>query len=107
MSPDLKLIAIGCAGGVVPDLIRFAKARYDTNVADYFKHWNFWLGLLVLVALGGIAAALSEPTTTAQALALGYAAPEFFSKILAQPPAKSTEESVQPEAFSVRRWWSQ
>ena len=57
MSPDMKIIAIGCAGGVIPDLIRFAKARYETNIADYFKHWNFWLGLLVLVALGGIAVA--------------------------------------------------
>ena len=41
----LEIIAIGCAGGVIPDLIRFAKARYETNIADYFKHWNFWLGL--------------------------------------------------------------
>jgi hypothetical protein len=107
MSPDLKIIAIGCAGGVIPDLIRFAKARYDANIADYFKHWNFWLGLLVLVALGGIAAVLGGPATTAQALALGYAAPEFFSKIVAQPPAKSTEESLQLAGFSLRRWWSQ
>jgi hypothetical protein len=67
MSLELKLIAIGCAGGVIPDLIRFAKARYDATIADYFKHWNFWLGLVVLVALGGIAAALGEPTTTMQA----------------------------------------
>lgn len=107
MSPDLKIIAIGCVGGVIPDLIRFAKARYETNIADYFKHWNFWLGLLVLVALGGIAVALGEPSTTAQALALGYAAPEFFSKIVAQPSTGGTEEAVQPEGFSVRRWWSQ
>jgi hypothetical protein len=111
MSPELKLIAIGCAGGVVPDLIRFAKARYDASIADYFKHWNFWLGLLVLVALGGLAVAFGDPATTTQALALGYAAPEFFSRIVAEQPAKSTEESValnpKTEAFSVRRWWSQ
>ena len=83
---------VGCAGGVIPDLIRFAKARYEPNIADYFKHWNFWLGLLVLVALGGLAVVFGDPETTAQALALGYAAPEFFSRIVAEPPAKRTEE---------------
>lgn len=108
MSPELQLIAIGCAGGVIPDLIRFAKARYDATIADYFKHWNFWLGLLVLVALGGIAAALGEPTTTMQALALGYAAPEFFSRLVAEQPARPIEEGMaKSEEFSVRRWWSQ
>jgi hypothetical protein len=105
MSPELKLIAVGCAGGIIPDLIRLAKARYEAGIADYLKHWNFWLGLLILVVLGGIAAALGEPTNTMQALALGYAAPEFFSKIVAQPQA-GMEEFPQPGKFSVRHWWS-
>jgi len=67
MSPELKLIAIGCAGGVIPDLIRFAQARYDATIADYFKHWNFWLGLVVLVTLGGIAAARAVTPSNAAA----------------------------------------
>lgn len=109
MSPEtMKLLLVGCAGGVIPDLIRFAKSRYDTSIADYLKHWNFWLGLLVLVALGGLAVVFGDPATTTQALALGYAAPEFFSRLVAEQPAKRIEEGVQqPEAFSVRRWWSQ
>jgi hypothetical protein len=115
MSPS-KLIIIGCAGGVIPDLIRFAKARYDSSIADYFKHWNFWFGLLALVALGGLAVAFGSPETPAQALVYGYAAPEFFSRVVAQhglqgPAGTGAEESValnpKSEAFSVRRWWSQ
>jgi len=112
MAPEY--IAIGCAGGVIPDLIRFAKARYDSSIADYFKHWNFWLGLLVLVALGGLAVAFSSPASAAQALVYGYAAPEFFSRIVAQHGLQGpagAEESVQlnpkSAAFNVRRWWSQ
>jgi hypothetical protein len=115
MSPEMKLLLIGCAGGVIPDLIRFAKARYDANIADYFKHWNFWLGLLVLVVLGGLAVVFGEPTTITQALALGYAAPEFFSRMVAEQPAKpamgdvteSPQLNPKSEEFSVRRWWSQ
>ena len=42
-----------------------------------------------------------------QALALGYAAPEFFSRIVAEQPARPIEEGVaKSEEFSVRRWWS-
>ena len=116
MSPELKLIAVGCAGGLIPDLIRFAKARYDASIADYFKHWNFWLGLLVLVGLGGLAVAFGSPDSATQALVYGYAAPEFFSRLVAQhglqgTPGAGQEESVQldprREDFSVRRWWSQ
>jgi hypothetical protein len=110
MPTELQLIAIGCAGGLVPDLIRFAKARYDASVADYFKHWNFWVGLLVLVALGGLAVAFGSPETKAQALVYGYAAPEFFSRLVAQHGLQQPGlEGISPksETFNVRRWWSQ
>ena len=109
-----SLIGIGCAGGVVPDLIRFAKARYDASIADYFKRWNFWVGLLVLVALGGIAAAFASTVT--QAFIYGYAAPEFFSRLAAKHDSDGgpegnlgavPEANPTHEAFSVRRWWCQ
>ena len=96
MSPEtMKLLLVGCAGGVIPDLIRFAKSRYDTSIADYFKHWNFWLGLLVLVALGGLAVVFGDPATTTQALALGYAARNFSrgSSLSNQPNALRRESS--------------
>jgi hypothetical protein len=109
MSKEFQLFVIGCAGGLIPDLIRFAKARYEASVADYFKHWNFWLGLLVLVALGGLAVLFGSPESKAQALVYGYAAPEFFSRLVAQHGLQPGLEGVSPksESFNVRRWWSQ
>lgn len=109
---DWSLIGIGCAAGVVPDLIRFAKARYEASIEDYFKRWNFWVGLLVLVALGGIAAAFASTVT--QAFIYGYAAPEFFSRLAAKHESDGSPEGnleavseANPthEEFSVRRWW--
>jgi fructose-1,6-bisphosphatase/inositol monophosphatase family enzyme len=109
-SINWPLVVIGCMGGIVPDLVRFAKGRYDANIGDYFKRWNYWVGLLVLVALGGLAAAFGGPTTAGQALVYGYAAPEFFSRMVAkqglQSPAAGSAEGVQASEFSVRRWWS-
>jgi hypothetical protein len=109
------LIGIGCAGGVVPDLVRFAKARYETSIGDYFTRWNFWVGLLVLVALGGLAAAFGGASNATEALVYGYAAPEFFSRLVSKQGLPTTpqasleavaEANPTREQFSVRRWWT-
>ncbi len=115
-----QLVAVGCAGGFIPDLIRIAKSRYDASFEDYLKRPNFWAGLAVLVALGGLAALIGQVESVPQALIYGYAAPELFSRLAAQhgvpaTPAGQPEavtESMQQvnpqsEAFDVRRWWSQ
>jgi hypothetical protein len=115
-----QAVAIGCAGGVIPDLIRIAKSRYDTTFADYLKRPNFWVGLAVLVGLGGLAVLIGGVTTVPQALIYGYAAPELFSRLAAEhgvPPTpvgqpEAVSESMQQvnprsEKFNVRRWWSQ
>jgi hypothetical protein len=123
-----QLVALGCAGGLIPDLIRVAKSRYETTFQDYLKRPNFWIGLAVLVALGGLAAVIGQVNSVPQALIYGYAAPELFSRIAAehglQPKAEGQAEATaeaQLEAvvesnkqvdprndnFNVRRWWSQ
>ena len=115
MSANWELVALGCAGGVIPDLIRIAKSRYDATVADYFKRWNFWVGLAVLVGFGGVAALIGGAANFTDALVYGYAAPELFSRVVAQhglPGSaaglpESVEVNPRSEEFSVRRWWSQ
>jgi hypothetical protein len=116
MSANWEFIALGCAGGLIPDLIRIAKSRYDTTIADYLKRWNFWVGLAVLVGLGGLAALIGGAANVTDALVYGYAAPELFSRVAAEhgaPPSPGTEGhaeglEVNPksEKFNVRRWWS-
>jgi hypothetical protein len=98
-----NMVALGCVGGLIPDVIRIVKNRHKNRVLGYLKHFNFWLGLLLLIALGGFAAWLLGAEKAKEALAYGYAAPELISRVLAgsADPADRGDES----AFSLLKWW--
>ena len=59
-STDWMMILIGCAGGLIPDALRIIKNRPDPKVPEYLRSVTFWIGLLLLVILGRLAAWLGE-----------------------------------------------
>jgi hypothetical protein len=79
---DWTLVGLGCLGGMLPDIIRIIKNRYQAELPDYLWHGNFWLGFFFLVFLGGLAAWLGAAKEYKDALAFGFAAPEFVSRLL-------------------------
>lgn len=95
-----QLILFGCIGGILPDVLRFVKNRYEP-APMFYKFWTFWLGLLFLVALGGFSAWLGGATEVKQALAYGFAAPEIISKVLSKPGGAD-----RGARFDLREWWS-
>lgn len=98
------MILIGCAGGLIPDALRIIKNRHDPKVPEYLRSVTFWIGLLLLVIFGGLAAWLGEAANVKQALAYGFAAPEFISRILSEGGAiaAATEGGRK---LSLREWW--
>jgi len=102
---DWTMILIGCAGGLIPDVLRIIKNRYDPEVPEYLRSATFWLGLLLLVILGGLAAWLGEAANVNQALAYGFAAPEFISRVLSRGEA-ATPTAEGGGKLSLREWWS-
>lgn len=80
------MILLGCAGGALPDIIRIVKGRYSTELPDYLKSLNFWIGFALLIILGGLAALLGDAKGAKEALAFGFAAPEIISRALSGEP---------------------
>jgi hypothetical protein len=103
MTWEWTIFGIGCCGGIIPDVMRIIQSRYKAELPSYFSSWNFWLGLSLLVIIGGLAALLGKASDWRQALAIGYAGPEFLSRFLSSKPI----ELARPHFAAVlRRWWA-
>jgi hypothetical protein len=101
--PIPNMVILGCIGGFIPDAIRIIKSRHKNKIPSYLKHLNFWVGLGLLVALGGFAAWFLDAVKAKEALAYGYAAPELVSRILSE---RTTEPADRGEGtFSLLSWW--
>lgn len=101
--PLTSLVLLGCIGGLIPDAIRIIKSRHKNRIPTYLKHLNFWIGIILLIALGGFAAWLSDAGKAREALAYGYAAPELVSRLLAQRSAEPPDRGEG--TFSLLGWW--
>src|SRR5690349_11101305 len=77
---DTGVIVLGCIGGALPDILRIINSRYDPELADHLKTVQFWIGFILLVAIGGFAAWVFGAKEVKEALAYGFGAPEFISK---------------------------
>jgi hypothetical protein len=99
----------GCVGGALPDVLRLIEGRHG-QVPAYLGSVYFWLSLVLLVALGGVAAIVlagGGPVEPIKALAIGYTAPSVVSKLLsngAGSPRGVDRALAGPR--SLRAWWS-
>ncbi len=107
-------VLMGALGGLLPDILRIVKSRHDPQLQPYLRSIMFWVGVLLAVAVGAVAAALAGATSVREALAYGFGAPEVLTRILSTagqpaPPAKAPE-GVAALARSGRptlgNWWA-
>ena len=85
-----------CVGGLIPDILRLVKARYD-DAPKYIKSAFFWLSLALLVAVAGLTSYLLTPNRIIDAVAIGFSAPQMLSTALGQKhPAQSKEADKKP-----------
>jgi len=110
------MVALGCVGGLLPDVIRLVKNRDNSAVPDYLKVPMFWVGFVLLVGMGGFAAWLLGAQDLKQAVAFGYAAPELLSNLAAETKGAGQKKTpgeidrganvtTPSESFKLRRWW--
>jgi hypothetical protein len=95
-----EIVLWGCLGGLIPDVLRFIKNMHELP-EQFYGRWNFWVGLLFLIALGGLSAYLLNAADPKQALAYGFGAPEIISKLL----SKSGGIDRGAGDFNLRHWW--
>lgn len=98
-----SIVALGCLGGALPDLIRIIQNRYKTELPDYLKSINFAIGFILLIALGGFAAWLGEAKAVKEALAYGFGAPEIISRMLS---GKAITMAEPVPGATLRRFWA-
>jgi hypothetical protein len=94
----------GFLGGALPDVIRIAKGRYETELPKHLTSPNFYLGFIFLVLLGGGAAWLGSASDVKAALAFGFAGPEFISRSFSGRTPITMGEARGLTTLS--RWWS-
>lgn len=100
------IFGLGCVGGLLPDILRIIKNRHDSNVPSYLKRFNFWLGVILLVALGGFAAWLLEATNAKEAVTFGFAAPQVISSLVGGSKGVVDRGAIEPSKFGLRIWWA-
>lgn len=107
---QVSIFLLGCLGGLLPDALRIAKNRYEPEIPNYLRRASFWLGVLLLVGIGGLAAWVLSAQSAKDALIFGYAAPQLFSQLGAgiQPSsAERTERGTRKlKPYSLAGWWA-
>jgi hypothetical protein len=104
MTPS-AVVLWGMLGGLLPDLIRLAKSRHEFDWPGFLARPGFWVGLLALVIIGGVAALLGSANQIREAVIFGFAGPEVISRLAAERGATVGRE-VADTRFSVRAWWA-
>jgi len=103
MTWSWSIFIIGCVGGLIPDVMRVIQKRHEPELPTFLWSANFWVGLILLVLVGGVAAIIGQAADWKQALAIGYAGPEFLSRALASKPVTLSSAG---SAAVIRRWWA-
>lgn len=95
----------GMLGGLLPDLIRLAKSRHEFDWPGFLARPGFWVGLIALVIIGGVAALLGSANQIREAVIFGFAGLEVISKLAAERrPIVGGE--VTNARFHLRAWWA-
>src|SRR5688572_18803655 len=105
---------LGALGGLLPDILRIVKSRHDPQLQPYLNSVMFWVGLLLAVAVGALAAALAEAANVREALAYGFGAPEVLTRILSTAGRPTTAAGAPEGASALARsgrptlgnWWA-
>jgi ABC-type Na+ efflux pump permease subunit len=105
---QLPLFLIGCLGGILPDLLRIARNRYETGLKNYLKSLDFWAGLVILILVGGVTAWILEAESAKDALIVGYTSPQIISQLVGS--IKERQELIPLSTASgitkLTNWWA-
>ena len=94
----------GAIGGLLPEILRIIENRTTGKFPDFYKYLSFWIGLILMVAIGSFCAHIFNPNTAVNAVALGFTAPKILSELVGTPE-KCGEELRNGGRFSLREWW--
>jgi hypothetical protein len=103
-------------GGVIPVLIKLAKAAFSTDAPFNLRKWWLWVGIAAMIFLGGLAPTLFQldgltvPNGSPRLVTMlfGAAAPDLFARTIGilldrvNPPSASLSASTGGLAAFLR-----
>lgn len=106
---NLSLFLLGCLGGLLPDILRLIRNRHKIRIPTYLGKLNFWMGTILLVAVGGLTAWILSAETAKDALIYGFASPQILSQLAASARLERVERGVNDQTrevqFNLLKWW--
>jgi hypothetical protein len=105
---DIQVLGLGALGGILPDLIRIAKAQGNIGQVGGV---NVLVSMVVLAIIGGVAAFLAdaastEPVGIIAAVTAGFSGPEIISRLVGGTSGGGGgPESFSTPASGVLGWW--
>lgn len=104
-----SLFLLGCLGGLLPDILRLIRNRRKIKIPAYLRTLNFWVGTILLVAVGGLTAWILSAETAKDALIYGFASPQILSQLAVSARSERVErgggEKERDTSFSLLKWW--
>ena len=94
---DLPFFLLGCLGGLMPDILRLIRNRHKVDIPKYLSTFNFWLGTILLVGVGGLTAWLLNAETAKDALIYGFASPQLLSQLAASATPERVERGINDQ----------
>ena len=96
---------VGALGGVLPDLIKVIRKRFQKMPTYLGRGW-YWLNVLFLAIIGAIASAIAHPGTIHEALAYGAGSLAILTQALGQSDEQHLGDAEQVNPIrQLRAWW--
>ncbi len=104
---DPILFLLGCVGGVLPEVLRIIRNMHEVDIPSYLGKWGFWLGMILLILVGGVTAWALASANAKDALIYGYASPQILSQLAGGliPENPQHRGPGQKPDFNLFKWW--
>src|SRR5258708_23676185 len=92
-----ETFAIGAIGSLLFEATRWVSFRTKDELPKYFYKLHYWVLSLVVIAVGGITAAVVSPESLLGTLAVGISAPAIVTQIsrtIPKPLKLATRSSI-------------
>ena len=101
----MNLLIWAAVGSLFPDIIRIAQNRHDPALPSYLKSFKFYLGLILLIIIGLVAAYFKNPADEIEAFSIGFAAPQIISSLAGAANKNANKPVVLGGGNRILSWW--
>lgn len=101
----VETAVLGAVGGVLPDIIKAIRKRFEPTPA-YIKRGWYWVSILFLAVVGAIASIAAHAGTIHEAMAYGAGSFAILTQVVGQTDEKHLGGADEASPIrQIRTWW--